>query len=287
MKNRIIALLTVATMITLAGCGAETANSNAVEVVASVETETETVETETIEPEEETEMEETETETTQAEPEETETTQEETTEETTTEQATPAYTYNDMSAIMYATQSLNVRNLPDTTGEKIGALSLNQEVTVVSQCVETGWYSIEFNNSNNSNNSVGYVSNKYLSNDKIEVKVEQPVNTSASTPSTPSSNAPESNASTAESNAPTASASTENPYDLYTVIDNGGTDVYFYYLNDGTPMRSQEFWDCFNACIEILKTRTEGNTQEGGNEFTKYYVDSLRVAKSTPRWYTR
>ena len=47
------------------------------------------------------------------------------------------YTYTDMSATMYAQQSVNVRDLPSTDGEKVGNLSTNQEVTVTGQCNET------------------------------------------------------------------------------------------------------------------------------------------------------
>lgn len=47
------------------------------------------------------------------------------------------YTYTEMNATMYATQTVNVRNLPSTDGEKIGSLSTNQEITVIGQCNET------------------------------------------------------------------------------------------------------------------------------------------------------
>lgn len=40
------------------------------------------------------------------------------------------YTYTDMSAIKYAKQTVNVRTLPSTDGEKIGALSANDEITI-------------------------------------------------------------------------------------------------------------------------------------------------------------
>ena len=70
------------------------------------------------------------------------------------------YTYTDMDATMYAKQSVNVRDLPTSDGNKLGGLSLAQEVKVLGQCSETSWYKIEFDG------SIGYVSNKYLADEK-------------------------------------------------------------------------------------------------------------------------
>ena len=73
------------------------------------------------------------------------------------------YTYTDMSATMYAQSSVNVRDLPSADGEKLGALSTNQEVAVSGQCNETGWYRFEYDG------QTAYVSNNYLSDSKVEV----------------------------------------------------------------------------------------------------------------------
>jgi len=90
-------------------------------------------------------------------------TEPETTEEPTTEMQVE-YTYTDMSATMYATQTVNVRNLPSTDGEKIGSLSTNQEITVLGQCNETNWYKFELDG------QTAFVSNSYLSTEKVEVQ---------------------------------------------------------------------------------------------------------------------
>lgn len=89
------------------------------------------------------------------------------TETTTTEEvagesadATSDYTYTDLDAVKYAKQSVNVRSLPTTDGEKLGALSASQEVKVTGQCNETGWYRIEFEG------NVAYASNNYLVDEK-------------------------------------------------------------------------------------------------------------------------
>ncbi len=78
------------------------------------------------------------------------------------------YTYTEMNATMYATQTVNVRNLPSTDGEKIGSLSTNQEITVLGQCNETSWYKFELDG------QTAFVSNSYLSTEKVEVQQAPP-----------------------------------------------------------------------------------------------------------------
>ena len=72
------------------------------------------------------------------------------------------YTFTDMNATMYATQTVNVRTLPSTDGEKVGSLSTNQEVNVTGQCNETGWYRFEYSG------ETAYVSNNYVSDTMLE-----------------------------------------------------------------------------------------------------------------------
>lgn len=74
------------------------------------------------------------------------------------------YTFTDMTAVVYAQNTVNVRNLPSTDGNKLGRLSANDEITVTGQCNETGWYRFYYNG------SVAYVSNKYVGVNRIEVQ---------------------------------------------------------------------------------------------------------------------
>lgn len=78
------------------------------------------------------------------------------------EQEAPAYTYTDLSKTMFAQESVNIRDLPSTDGNKLGALALNEEVTVTGQCNETLWYRIDYNG------GTAYVSNKYIVAEKVE-----------------------------------------------------------------------------------------------------------------------
>ena len=65
---------------------------------------------------------------------------------------------------MYAQNTVNVRNLPSTDGNKLGRLSANDEITVNGQCNETGWYRFDYNG------SVAYVSNKYVGANRVEAQ---------------------------------------------------------------------------------------------------------------------
>ncbi|MBO5145873.1 MAG: SH3 domain-containing protein [Lachnospiraceae bacterium] len=174
------------------------------------------------------------------------------------------YTFHDMSAAKYAKSTVTVRNLPDTDGEKVGSLSMNQEVAVTGQCNETGWYRIELDG------NTAYVSDSYLVDNQIETQTESSTGTTAS----------DTSATVSSSN------SGECPYALYTVIDEGGDNVYFYCLWDGVNSVGSMpgYWETFNACIAILNERHGGNDTGcgAGSEETDYYVDGLRVVKQLP-----
>lgn len=70
------------------------------------------------------------------------------------------FTVEDVNATMYATGSVNVRTGADKSYEKLGTLSVNQQVKVTGKA-STGWYQIEYDG------AVGYVSNNYLSETKL------------------------------------------------------------------------------------------------------------------------
>lgn len=158
MKKRLAAAMFAVMMISLVGCGkaSEPMPIEATEVVEEVtETETETVEETT----------------------ETEVADEEATtaEEPVAEEPSSPYSYTDLSQTMYAQSTVNVRDLPEQSGAKLGSLSTNQEVTVLGQCNETGWYRISYNGGE------GFVSNSYLGTEKVAVKSSQSSSQSTST----------------------------------------------------------------------------------------------------------
>ena len=145
--------------------------------------------------------------------------------QTTEPEQQSTYSYTDKSATMYAQRSVNVRDLPDTNGNKVGGLSTNQEVSVTGQCNETGWYRISYNG------GTAYVSNNYLGDSKVETKK----NTNSSNSSQPNSNAgtssgnSESNSTASSGNS--VSALNSCPYTLNKIYDDGGDYVYYYYVD--------------------------------------------------------
>ena len=166
MHKRLLIILTTITLSTalLVGCGnkQEEIPQATTEEIAPEQTEEETASpTEVAEqtPEATTEP----VEETTNEPEPTEIAELEPTEEPTPEPQA-IYTYTDMSATMYVQQTVNVRDLPDTSGNKLGSLSTNDEIAISGQCNETSWYRFEYNG------SVAYVSNKYVGDNKVEVQ---------------------------------------------------------------------------------------------------------------------
>ncbi len=142
MKKNLVAAMFAVMMISLVGCGkaSEPMPIEATEVVEEV-TETETG-TEVAEA--------TETEAPAEEP--------------AAEEPSSPYSYTELSQTMYAQSTVNVRDLPEQSGGKLGSLSTNQEVTVLGQCNETGWYKISYNGGE------AYVSDSYLSTEKVAVK---------------------------------------------------------------------------------------------------------------------
>ena len=185
MKKRILGLLLGVMLISACvGCGAESTTTEPTETAETTQESTvDQTEEETTLPTEITEQtpeattEPVEETTTELETETMETVEPEPTEEPTTEPV-PQYTYTDMSATMYAQQMVNVRDLPDTSGNKLGSLSTNDEIAISGQCNETSWYRFEYNG------SVAYVSNKYVGENKVEVQA--PANNNSGTGSTAS-----------------------------------------------------------------------------------------------------
>lgn len=74
--------------------------------------------------------------------------------------AEAGYTCTEMTQTMYAKSAVNVRDLPNTDGKKIGSLKASQEITVTGKCDQTGWYRFDWNN------TTGYVSDKYIVSEK-------------------------------------------------------------------------------------------------------------------------
>ena len=123
----------------------------------------------------------------------------------------PEFTVTEVTATKYATQSVNVRSGPSTDYDKIGGLTTNQEVQVTGQA-STGWYRFTWTDGREA-----YVSDKYLSDEKIEKPAasETPSNGGNSTAGTGSA------------------ASNACPYALWQPIDNW--DTISWYVTQPDP----------------------------------------------------
>lgn len=162
MKKSLVAAMFAVMMISLVGCSkaSEPKTIETTEVVEEVTEEaTETTETETEEA--------IETEAPAEEP---------VAEEPAVEEPASPYSYTELSQTMYAQSTVNVRDLPEQTGAKLGSLTTNQEVTVTGQCNETGWYKISYNGGE------GFVSNSYLGSEKVAVKSKSKSSSATQTP---------------------------------------------------------------------------------------------------------
>lgn len=68
----------------------------------------------------------------------------------------------EVETTMYAHATVNVRSMPSTDGDKLGTLSINQEVVALGDAVD-GWQKVRFND------EIAYVSAEYLGTEKVEI----------------------------------------------------------------------------------------------------------------------
>lgn len=239
MKNRLLSALFIMSLCScmLIGCGASTPADEPASTEASITVEPEATPTPEAEPEATEETKEPEaTETVEPEVEPTEEPQ---AEETETNES-PAYTFTDMDAIKYAKSSVNVRSLPDTSGDKLGGLSTNDEVHITGQCNETGWYRFEYNG------SIAYVSNSYLVDEKITVS--QPSNDSNNN-SNGNSNSNSDNIIWGDGERTYANAKSyfaSIGYPICTVFWNGDGTFSFYELSGQANANGDNVYDCYD-----------------------------------------
>lgn len=126
------------------------------------------------------------------------------------------YTYNEMNATMYAQQTVNVRSMPSTDGEKLGSLSTNDEIKVTGQCNETSWYRIEFDG------NVAYVSDSYLGTDKVEISATNDNNNS--------------------------SVSSDFPYELLTRYVTPDGKISYYYCTEDCSWKTHGWHQVHYTC---------------------------------------
>lgn len=156
----------------------------------------------------------------------------------------PEFTFTEVSKTLYAIQSVNVRSGPSTDFDKIGGLTTNQEIQVISRCNETGWYKFIW-----TDGSEAYVSDKYLSDSKVEKPAasETPSNGGNSTAGTGST------------------ASNACPYALWQPVDNW--DTISWYVTQPDPNWESEHRATQKWMIDTLRERFSGNIPAGGTGY--------------------
>ena len=204
MRRKQLSVLLTALILTMtvtaSGCGAKKEDAvilpDTEEVMAVVDTETETEEpTETVEATEEV------TEATET-VEETEVM--ESTEAQTAEADADGYTYETLDQTMYAKSQVNVRSKASQDGEKLGALKANEEVKVTGRCNETGWYRISYAG------NTGYVSDKYLTDTKTSTQASKNTGTSKNTNSSAGKNSASTGTASGTGNGSTSGTTVSN-----------------------------------------------------------------------------
>ncbi len=89
------------------------------------------------------------------------------------------YTFTTINKNMKITSSVTVRDLPELSGAKLGALGSGTEVYVYGKCNETGWYKILYKE------AIGYVSAGYVDEGTATTPSNPPEEPKPSTPSQP------------------------------------------------------------------------------------------------------
>ena len=149
------------------------------------------------------------------------------------ETSEPEFTVTEVSKTLYAVQSVNVRSGPSTDYDKIGGLTTNQEVQVISRCNETGWYKFIWTDGREA-----YVSDKYLSDSKVEKPAasETPSNGGNSTAGTGS-----------------VASNWADSYPKNQWIDMG--EYFFYIANTQAEANQMCCYDYTHSVREVLESR--------------------------------
>jgi len=113
--------------------------------------------------------------------------------------------YTDVSYIMYAKSSLNIRQGLGADTEKIGSLTQNQEVTVIGEVAGSDWVLISY-----SSGKEGHVNKSYLSETKVVVSKPKESNNNTSTPS---------QGSTTDNSGSTSGSSSNSNSDFSAILD--------------------------------------------------------------------
>ena len=135
------------------------------------------------------------------------------------------YTYSELNQTMYAKSAVNVRDLPNTDGKKIGSLKASQEITVTGKCDQTGWYRFNWNN------TTGYVSDKYIISEKPAVNTVASTNNSRNTAGNITAATQQNTAAPAATPAPAQTTTNTTPNSSEPYFDRAMAEQIFALVN--------------------------------------------------------
>lgn len=160
-----------------------------------------------------------------------------------------AYTYKELSATKYAKSAVNVRALPDTSGDKVGALAKGDAVTVTGQCNETGWYRFDYNG------ETAYASNSYLVDElpPVEQQTSIPSTTETSTATNTATNT-----ATPSTDTTSADSTKTNSVTVPDVAQQGDNMVWIP-TNGGTKYHSKKSCSKMKDPMQVTKEQAEAN----------------------------
>ena len=136
------------------------------------------------------------------------------------------YTYSELNQTMYAKSAVNVRDLPNTDGKKIGSLKASQEITITGKCDQTGWYRFDMNG------TTGYVSDKYIVSEKPAVNTVAANTTTAGNSNTAGNTTQQNTATPAATPAPAQTTTTDTTSTSGEYFDRAMAEQVFALVNE-------------------------------------------------------
>ena len=125
--------------------------------------------------------------------------------------------YTDVSYIMYAKTSLNIRQGLGADTEKIGSLTQNQEVTVIGEVAGSDWVLISY-----SNGKEGHVNKSYLSETKVVVTSKPKESSTTPSQGSTTNNSSQSTQPSGDSGSSSGSSSNSDFSGIIDWLESGG-----------------------------------------------------------------